>query len=213
MTRARDRLIMTYAEKKPEATLAEIAQRIDLGGAELLASEAGCPGHWVLMEAMCRTEAGALFNLAGARPGSTHLADFPWRISVYDCPEPEQLGEEQPEIRTVSLPEGTVELLRQQLSFRYPYEAATVTPSKQTATQLKGRDKDEEVKDNAAPAPKQRTWRRFGDSTARKGTDYGVAMHTLMQYVRFDACAALEGLEEEIDRFKNEDKQKGNELS
>ena len=88
MTRARDRLIMTYAEKKPEATLADIAQRIDLGGAELLASEASCPGHWVLMEAMCRTEAGALFNLAGARPRSTHLADYPWRISVYDCPEP-----------------------------------------------------------------------------------------------------------------------------
>ena len=102
---------------------------------------------------------------------------------------------------TASLPEGTVELLRQQLSYRYPHEAATVTPSKQTATQLKGRDKDEEVKDNAAPAPKQRTWRRFGTGGVRKGTDYGVAMHTLMQYVRFDACATLEGLEGEIDRL------------
>ena len=201
MTRARDRLIMTYAEKKPEATLADIAQRIDLGGAELLASEAGCPGHWVLMEAMCRTEAGALFALAGARPQSTHLADYPWRISVYDCPEPEQSGAVQEEAMTASLPQGTVELLRQQLSYRYPHEAATVTPSKQTATQLKGRDKDEEVKDNAAPAPKQRTWRRFDTGGLRKGTDYGVAMHTLMQYVRFDACATLEGLEGEIDRL------------
>ena len=32
MTRARDRLIMTYAEKKPEATLADIAQRIKASG-------------------------------------------------------------------------------------------------------------------------------------------------------------------------------------
>ena len=201
MTRARDRLIMTYAEKKPGDTLAGIAQRIDLGGAELLASEAGCPGHWVLMEAMCRTEAGALFSEAGARPGSTHLADYPWHISVYDCPEPEAIGEGETEVRTAAMPEGTLELLRRQLSYRYPHEAATVTPSKQTATQLKGRDKDDEVRDNAAPAPKQRSWRRFGDISARRGTDYGVAMHTLMQYVRFDACASLEGLEKEIDRL------------
>ena len=44
MTRARDRLIMTYAEKKPWDTLADIALRLDLGGTELLASEVSSPG-------------------------------------------------------------------------------------------------------------------------------------------------------------------------
>ena len=201
MTRARDRLIMSYAEKAPEKTLADIALRLDIGGAELLASEVGCPGQWVLMEALCRTEAGALFNLAGARPGQTHLSDYPWRICTQSCAAPAAAGEAEEEVRPLAMPEGTVQLLRQQLSFRYPHEAATVTPSKQTATQLKGRDKDEEVRDHAAPAPKQRSWRRFGDVGARKGTDYGVAMHTLMQYVRFDACTGPEGLEGEIQRL------------
>ena len=201
MTRARDRLIMTYAEKSPEKTLADIALRLDLGGTELLASEVSCPGQWVLMEAMCRTEAGALFNLAGARPNDTHLADYPWKIVAESCSTEDELGAGLEEPKAVPMPEGTVELLRQQLSFRYPHEAATVTPSKQTATQLKGRDKDDEVRENAESEPKQRVWRRFGEKSARRGMDYGVAMHTLMQYVRFEACASLGELEGEIDRL------------
>ena len=201
MTRARDRLIMTYAEKSPEKTLAEIANRMDMGGTELLSAEVSSPGEWVLMEAMCRTEAGALFDLAGSRPGQTHLAAYPWKIVTAEC-APARSGGAAPEESSASaMPEGTVELLRSQLGFRYPHEAATVTPSKQTATQLKGRDKDDEIRDNAEAAPKKRTWRRFGDHSNRRGTDYGVAMHTLMQYVRFDACASLEALEQEIDRL------------
>ena len=201
MTRARDRLIMTYAEKSPEKTLAELALRMDLGGAELLSAEVSCPGQWVLLEALGRTEAGALFNLCGARPNDTHLSDFPWRISTAQCDAPAQMGDEGETVTAASMPEGTAELLRRQLSFRYPHEAATVTPSKQTATQIKGRDKDDEVRENAESAPKQRSWRRFGDHSARRGMDYGVAMHTLMQYVRFDACGDLTGLEGEIRRL------------
>ena len=200
MTRARDRLIMTYAKKNPEKTLAAIANRLDLGGVELLASEADCPGHWVLMEAMTRTEAGALFNLAEARPNATHLSDYPWKI-VTDFWTAEEIEEEAQEEGDAAMPEGTLELMRNQLSFRYPHEAATMTPSKQTATQLKGRDKDEEVRENVQTPAKQRSWRRFGDRPARRGADYGVAMHTLMQYVRFDACGNQDELEGEIKRL------------
>ena len=201
MTRARDRLIMTYAEKKPEDTLADIANRLDLSGPELLASEVSCPGQWVLMEAMCRTEAGQLFALADARPNQTHQGDHPWKIVAAECAPAQTEDGETQEVSAVSMPDGTLELLRQQLQFRYPHEAATLTPSKQTATQLKGRDRDEEIREHAEPTPKARTWRRFGDHSARRGMDYGVAMHTLMQYVRFDACASAEGLEGEIRRL------------
>ena len=201
MTRARDRLIMTYAEKSPEKTLADIALRLDLSGTELLASEVSCPGRWVLMEAMTRTEAGALFALAGARPSQTHLSDYPWRIVTAECASAEVSTEKAEEVRTVSMPEGMLELMQQQLRFQYPHASATVTPSKQTATQLKGRDKDEELRENAKQDRKPRTWRRFGDHSARRGMDYGVAMHTLMQYVRFDACWDLSGLEGEITRL------------
>ena len=201
MTRARDRLIMTYAEKKPEDTLADIALRLDLGGTELLASQVSSPGEWVLMEAMCRTEAGALFALAGARPAQTHLSDYPWRICAVDCPESAEAADERGEDGSRTAPKLDLELLRSQLLFRYPHEAATVTPSKQTATQLKGSGRDEELQENAEPAAKQRVWRRFGDHSARRGMDYGVAMHTVMQYVRFDALTRPDGLEEEMRRL------------
>ena len=201
MTRARDRLIMTYAEKNPDSTLADIALRLDLGGTELLASAVSCPGQWVLMEAMTRTEAGALFNLAGARPAQTHLSEFPWAIVTADCTRTESGAAVQQEVQSVSMPAGMMELLEQQLAFRYPHEAATATPSKQTATQLKGRDKDDEIRENSEPERKVRTWRRFGDHSARRGMDYGVAMHTLMQYVSFESCDDPAGLEAEIDRL------------
>ena len=47
----------------------------------------------------------------------------------------------------------------------------------------------------------RRVWRRFGDRSSRRGADYGVAMHTVMQYVRFEACATREGLEREMERL------------
>ena len=200
MTRARDRLIMTYAEKKPYETLTELALRADMSPGELLSSEVSCPGQWVLMEAMHRTEAGELFNLAEAKPETTHLSAHPWLIRAVTCPEVTKGGGSAETEQMVAMPEGTKERLFEQLSFRYPHEEATTRPSKQTVTQLKGRDKDEEVRQNADVEPVKRVWRRFGDRSGR-GTDYGVAMHTVMQYVRFDACATAQGLEQELRRL------------
>ena len=201
MTRARDRLIMTYAEKKPWDTLAELALRADLSPGELISSEVSCPGEWVLLEAMHRTEAGELFSQAGAKPGNTALGAYPWLIRAVSCPEETGGTASMETEQMAAMPEDTKERLAEQLSFRYPHEEATRTPSKQTVTQLKGRDKDEEIRENAAVEPPKRVWRRFGDRNARRGTDYGVAMHTVMQYVRFDACTTAEGLEREIARL------------
>ena len=201
MTRARDRLIMTYGEKKPQDTLSELALRSDMSPGELLSSEVSCPGQWVLMEAMHRTEAGALHALADARPDETHLAEHPWLIRFESCTEVTKSGGSAETEQMVAMPAGTKERLLEQLSFRYPHEEATRTPSKQTVTQLKGRDKDEEIRENAAVEPPRRIWRRFGDRGGRRGADYGVAMHTVMQYVRFEACASVEGLEGEIERL------------
>ena len=201
MTRARDRLIMTYAAKKPEDTLAQLALRTDRSPGELLSSEVSCPGQWVLMEAMHRTEAGELHALAGARPEKTHLREHPWLIRAVTCPEVTKNGGSAEAEQMVAMPAGTKERLLEQLSFRYPHEEATRTPSKQTVTQLKGRDKDEEIRENAEVEPPKRVWRSFGDRSSRRGTDYGVAMHTVMQYVRFEACSTRAGLERELERL------------
>ncbi len=201
MTRARDRLIMTYADKNPEKTLADLALQMDLGGTELLSSSVSNPGQWVLMEAVCRTEAGALFAQAQARPAQTHFSDHLWRIAFTECLPTEYRAAAPEEARQIAMPQGTVEELREGLAFRYPHLAATVTPSKQTATELKGRDRDDEIQENTLQKPRQRTWRHFGDHSDRRGTDYGIAMHTVMQYADFAACATAEGLEAEMKRL------------
>ena len=103
----------------------------------------------------------------------------------------------------MTLPEETVTRLGQALTFRYGHDAATRAPSKQTATQRKGRAKDEEVGD-AAPAGREihRTWRKPSFMEAQKrGKDYGNAIHGAMEYIHYDACGDAEGVVQELDRL------------
>ena len=170
------------------------------GGAELMAGQVSCPGEWVLMEAMCRTEAGELFALAGAKPEETRVREHLWKITTAQAEEAAE-GEFVPEaIQKPTLPEETVQRLARHLEHEYPHPEATVTPSKQTATQLKGRQKDNEAAEQAKPVAFQRTWRKLS-ADPKNGKEYGNVMHGLMQYIRFASCTSAEGLESEIQRL------------
>ena len=204
LTRARDRLIMTYASQNPEKDLSELARRMDLSPMELLTRDVVCPGEWVLMTALRRIEAGELFALGG-RPSETAPGDPAWRIRVSPAPESGSYGEIQGTDGD-TLPAETVERLRQSLGFTYAYPSATMAPSKQTATQQKGREKDTEAAENTAePAPVRRSWRSpaFGESAAA-GKDYGTLIHSVMQYLRFDRCGDETGVRQEVERLAAE---------
>lgn len=199
MTRARDRLIMTYAAKTPEKELQKFARQMDICDIRQMTAEVTCPGEWVLMQALSRTEAGALFGLAECKPAQTHMGDYPWMIRTHEgkCAD---LSSAEEEKQVSTLPEGALEQMQAGLAFRYAHVAATQTPSKQTATQLKGRAKDEEAAEQTKPAPTMRTWRKpdFSDRKTHGGREYGTAMHALMQYIRFEACGTLDGIEAQI---------------
>ena len=200
MTRARDRLVMTYAAKNLQSDLMDLALRFDIGGQELLTRDVVCPGEWVLLSALQRTEAGEFHNLGG-RPSHTRVSDEPWLIRVVEAPIPEETSALAEESR--QLPEGTEEALKAALAFHYAHPAATRTPSKQTATQRKGRFKDQEAAEQA-PEPKQisRSWRKpsFMDG-ALQGKVYGSAIHAVLQYIRYEECGSLESVQAEIDRL------------
>ncbi len=200
MTRAKDRLIMTYASRNLEKDIADPALRLDVCQRQLLTADVICPGQWVLLEAIQHTEAGALHAL-GARPAQTRLGQPPWKILVARAPG-EDLQEAEAE-DAKKLPADTVERLHQALSFRYPYQAATKTPSKQTATQIKGREKDQEAAaDTTAPITHSRRWRKAAfRSHVQDGRDYGIALHTAMQYIRYECCTDESGIRAEIDRL------------
>ena len=204
MTRARDRLIMTYASRNLTADLQDIALRMDFDRGALLCREPDCPGQWVLLTAMQRIEAGALHALGG-RPDQTSVGDFPWKITVDSAPEPGTGSSAVTEIQQ-AMPEDTEEMLRQNLSFRYPHLAATQAPSKQTATDRKGRVKDAEAaEDTRQSYTYLRKWRKPSFITqTQDGRAYGNAIHGAMQYIHYEACGSLAGVEEEIRRLCRE---------
>lgn len=198
MTRARDRLIMTYAARNLQSDLSEIAMRTDMSAPRLLSMDADCPGRWILQTALQKTEAGAFFALGG-KPDSTVSSNSPWLVRVVQAAQQDNCNElEDPE--TAELDESTLLRIKDALSFRYPYVPATTAPSKQTATQLKGRVKDQESAEHTLEARKfVRDWRVpafVGEHV--QGKAYGNIIHTIMQYICYTECGCIEGIDREL---------------
>ena len=202
LTRARDRLIMTYAHEHLDKDLQNIALRMDMGDRELLTRDVSCPGQWVLMAAMRRTEAGELFALGG-KPEHTAPGEPVWKIRVVTAQPTATAVSAVPEEQKTVLGQETVRMLQESLAFRYPHAAATAAPSKQTATQRKGRDKDAEAAEHAKePEKTWRKWRKgvFG-STETTAVDAGNAVHAVMQYIHYAACDGEDGVRTELQRL------------
>ncbi len=183
MTRARDRLIMTYASDTLEKDIRELTTRLRMGGLPLLIREAACAGQWVLLAALHRTEAGELFALGG-KPLETTFTEPAWKIRVMQGIGPQEAAAE--ENRLQAMPADTETVLNNNLSFQYSHMAAARAASKQTATQRKGRPKDQEAAEAAAPEKKpERRWRKpsFLEVTTL-GKDRGTATHGAMLDIR-----------------------------
>ena len=200
LTRARDRLIMTYAAGNLENDIRNLALRMDMGSTQLLTQDVICPGQWVLMSALRRTEAGELFALGG-RPRETFLGDSPWKIRIPNVPKAE--GSVHAEEASEQMPVELVNRMRDGLAFRYAHAAAVWAPSKQTATQRKGREKDAEAaEDTREPKGVYRNWRR--PSFLEEAVDsvaYGNAMHAAMQHIRFTSCSSAASVQQEVERM------------
>ena len=205
MTRARDRLIMTYADKYLGSTLNDLSLRMDMSSRELMACQVSDPGQWVLLTALRRTEAGELFKLGG-QPIQTESSEPAWEIHTAETAKTEEALREQAALQRPEPDEKTIRKLSESLSFTYAHSLAVQTPSKMTATQLKGRLKDQE---SASGAPEQqpvsRQWRKpaFAGKELR-GKEYGNALHAAMQYICYGACKDLSGVTQEIRRLERD---------
>ena len=204
MTRARDRLIMCYATDKLEATLTDIVLRMDYTPAADMAAEARRPGKWILRTALQHTEAGAFFAIAG-RPAETQMYDKPWKIKVIDSVESGALVVSADDTDTCDTQFPEISRMERFLNYQYPYVAATVTPSKRTATQLKGREKDTEAAEYTKKAPVYRNFRKPSFVT-EKGSALrrGTATHAVMQYIQYSACGTLAGVQEQLKRLQEQ---------
>ncbi len=201
MTRAQDRLIMTCTIKDPASALAKIANRLLPGSEKLLSMEAGCYGDWILPAAMQRTEAGELHVLAG-RPDKLHTDDYPWKIRVIDAQKLE-LQAAAPAQEALAFPQETVQCLREGLAFTYSHIPATQAPSKQTATGRRESVRAEEAREDTQSRHSEHIWRKPGTRDAKKaGTEYGKAVHAVMQFIHYESCTDEQAVRGEILRMQ-----------
>ena len=200
MTRARDRLIMTYASSKLEDKLQDISLRLDMSEQVLLTANVSCPGHWVLLSALQRTEAGAFFHLA-EKPDCSCVRDHPWLIDVVEAvPDTTAVSDPTPQLERSDTAYFTK--MQQGLSFRYRYASATEIPSKMTATQLKGRVKDQEAAEyTTLPKNESLSFRKPDEVQAKRGTEYGTALHSVMQHVNLKCCGSDAEIVSDISRM------------
>ena len=201
MTRARDRLIMTYADKKLADKLQDISMRLDMTDRKLLSAEADCPGDWVLQTALARTEAGAFFALGG-HPDCAEVREGTWEIAVVRATETQNRSALQEEEQQIVAP-GVIERLSMDLNFKYGHTGATKVPSKLTATQLKGRILDTEIADGTNEIVPL-AFRKPGADTKTDGRIFGTAIHAVMQYISFNRCNNIKEIKEEVERLVGE---------
>jgi ATP-dependent helicase/nuclease subunit A len=174
---------------------------MDISSKEAMTRDVNCPGKWVLYSALKRTEAGELFAL-GTKPRETTMSSCPWLIRVLDGSVAEAVSGTAVEAEK-TVEEKDIRFLERALVFQYDHIGATLAPSKQTATQRKGRQKDQEAAENAKePEPQQRHWRKPAlSSTELDPTAYGTAMHRVLQYIRFSSCTDEDSIRKEINRL------------
>ena len=92
------------------------------------------------------------------------------------------------------------------LNYQYGFAQAITAPSKQTATQLKGRQKDTEIAENTVAKsyiPLQFRKPSF-DKTQDDVTEFGSAVHLVMQYLDYKACNDPEQIKLQIQQLVDE---------
>ena len=206
MTRAKDRLVMTYCSGNLESKLQNLALRLSPENSRSQAAKASCLGDWVLQTALLRQEAEPLHAVTGVVPG-TECSDHPWQITWQDLSDADQMqAASGVPVHTGVIPDFTEAL--QALDFRYPHEEAVRLPSKLTATQLKGRQLDEEADDGRPAADRVRRKLRQPSlireeiplTSAQKGT----AVHLAMQYLDFAHTDSVEQIEKQLLRMEED---------
>ncbi len=197
MTRAKQKLLLSCCAKGLPSRLTRLAQELTVPPSAALIERALCPGDWILMTALLRSEAGELFRRA-AYPAQRRASEYPWRIEWHDAVQT------QTSVRPQETTEAAPVLPQPQFLPPYAHETATRTPAKLTATQLKGRAADEEVADSVPSAtvtirrPKPRFMAGLRPLTpAQRGT----AIHLAMQFVDYACCETVEGATRELERL------------
>ena len=208
MTRAKEKLIMTATVAAAERTLSALTaltSMVPRGTDRLppeMAAGAKSMAEWILLPLLRRPEAAPLREAAGLEEGDWVPAeDTPWVAAVHDgIPYASPRPLEEPREGTEREEGSGLPVDREALDFVYPHLAACAAPTKLTATQLKGREKDKEIAEDTVQPYARRAFAapRFLSGQQPLGPEArGTAMHLVMQHLdleRGDVAATVADL-------------------
>ncbi|MBQ7872026.1 MAG: helicase-exonuclease AddAB subunit AddA [Oscillospiraceae bacterium] len=196
MTRAQYRMILSCCSGRMAEKLEAMAQALTEPVSGTLIESAASMGDWVLMAALRRTDAGELFR-AGGYPAQRQAPEHPWKI-VYHMAEAETEAVQQ-EAPCVA---EEAPLLTPLFDRPYAHGPATRMPSKVTATQMKGRELDEEAAEGTLRPRLYFPRPRFAQGRAPLSpAQRGTAIHLAMQHLRYEHCGTEAGLTAELRRL------------
>ena len=209
MTRAREKLIITatYADAEKElGNLLPLARR--QVSAELLSRKQSLAA-WILIPALTRPEAIALFeNTDKSAPKGPELWDFNLIKNITEKTVEPLPEEPERKVETDADPID-IEKLKERLSYIYPHQAAVQLPSKLTVSELKGRNIDREIlEDSEKNLLDTGVYERpefVIKNTKLTGAEKGTALHLVMQYIDFKKCGSAEEISEEIKRLTEQE--------
>ncbi len=194
MTRAKEKLIMVASMQAAAKKLADLTAVSALPVPPETVDSAKTMAEWILLPLLQRREALEFRAVAGMDEGIYALTtDTPWRVSYHDGMNFAQgkFGAQTEKNEAAGKTELPFD--RAVLDFVYPHSTACLTPTKLTATQLKGRKKDEEIAEDT-PVPYYRSSfeaPRFVSGEVPMTADQrGTATHLVMQYLPLDGDAA-----------------------
>ena len=208
MTRAQDKLILTCALTRGRRDVEKLLPAAGATVEPQALMDCASPAQWVLLPILARPEASVLREVdpPPAVPADTDFGPR-WDIRWVDA-APFMKPQRHVRTREETAGESVGEDLAAAYGWSYGYTGDVELPSKLTATQLKGRDLDEEAAQEAAeghasPIHLPRFDRprfaseKLGLTPAQKGT----ALHLVMQYMDFGRSGSVEEVAGEIARL------------
>ena len=207
MTRAKERLIMTTALKNAESSLEKLSMKTTSPPSPHILRDCQCMGEWVLLAALLREDAGAIRFGEDIPLVSTN---YPWLIRKITCQGADlaalhaKKASAQEEVLPLIAPSPA---FVSAMEYVYPHFTATNLPSKITATQMKGRNLDSEVLEEAQETSPQGFTPIFKKPSFIEATapitpvQKGVLTHLVMQFIDFQKTGSLEEIKREIERL------------
>lgn len=188
MTRAQEKLIMVHCQRGAGKMLQDLCAVTDDPVPPQAVADAKSMGQWILLPLLLTPEASALRMMAEA--GDLAMSgSCGWKVSMHlNAPRAAAAAEEDG--GQSAAPALTADTAK--LTWQYGHTAATALPTKVTATQLKGREWDEEIREEGAPRAYGGDFPRpkfLQETTALTATEKGTATHLVMQYLDFDRGA------------------------